>query len=389
MGSGDSQSAPTPEATSSSSPVPEGSPIGQGAADPARADSTPRVLHFLLGAAAVVVLVAGLQHAQGILAPFLFAAFLAILCTPPLHWLQERGLPAWLALLLVVVIVTGVLVFLVTVATSSIDHFVRNMQRPGGYLDRLAEYKQQLFAWLEEHHVNLPDNFAQQAVQPQRWLQLLAGMLASLGSVLSNTLLVLVILVFMLLEASTFPDKLLQIAHGQEKSLQALQKVSQDIRGYISTKTLLSLATGLLVWLWLWVLDVDYPLLWGILAFLFNFVPNIGSVLAAVPALALALIDPGPQVALYAAIGYVVINGVIGYAVEPKLLGDKLELSPLVVFLSLVFWGWVLGPVGMLLSVPLTTILKTYLYEFPETRWAAILLGGGGTQPRSAASRES
>ena len=381
MKRGDSQSASgEPHAEPQPGAAPSEPP------EPSPADATPVVWHYLVGAAAVVVLVAGLQHAQGILAPFLFATFLAILCTPPLRWLQERGVPAWLALLLVLVIVTGALVFLVTVATSSIDHFVRNMQRPGGYLDRLADYKQQLLAWLEKHHLAVPDNFAEQALRPQRWLQLLGGMLSSLGSVLSNALLVLVILVFMLLEASAFPDKVLHIAHGRTESLERLKEVSQSIRDYIATKTLLSLATGALVGVWLWLLDVDFPWLWGILAFFFNFVPNIGSVLAAVPALVLALIDPGPQAALYAAIGYAVINGVIGYAVEPKLLGDKLELSPLVVFLSLVFWGWVLGPVGMLLSVPLTTILKTYLYEFPETRWAAILLGAGGTQNPSTES---
>ncbi len=357
-------------------------------AESSRTESAHSVLHYLVGAAAVVVLVAGLQHAQGILAPFLFAAFLAILCTPPLRWLQERGLPTWLALLVVVAAVAGLLVFIVAVASSSIDHFIQNMQRPGGYLDRLEGYKQQLFSWLKAHNVNVPENFSQQAVQTQRWLQLLGSMLSSLGGVLSNTLLVLVILVFMLLEASAFPAKVLAMARGNPQSLEHLRQVGQAVRRYISLKTLLSLATGALVGLWLWLLEVDYPLLWGMLAFFFNFVPNIGSVLAAVPAVVLALIDPGPQAALYVAIGYAVINGLIGYLLEPRLMGQGLGLSPLVVFLSLVFWGWVLGPVGMLLSVPLTMILKIYLEVFPDTRWAAVLLGESVPHPNPVQSEE-
>ncbi|MFQ5519051.1 MAG: AI-2E family transporter [Mariprofundus sp.] len=134
-------------------------------------------------------------------------------------------------------------------------------------------------------------------------------------------------------------------------------------------------ATGIFISIWLAVIGVDYPLLWGLVAFLFNFVPNIGSIIAAVPAVLLALIQLGSGEALMAGVGYVIANVVMGNVVEPKFMGKGVGLSTLVVFLSLVFWGWVLGPVGMLLSVPLTMIVKLALESRADTQWLAVLLG--------------
>jgi predicted PurR-regulated permease PerM len=140
-------------------------------------------------------------------------------------------------------------------------------------------------------------------------------------------------------------------------------------------KTWTSMLTGVLVSLWLWLLGVDHAQLWGVMAFLLNYVPNIGSFIAAVPAVLLALVQLGPGSALLAALGYLVVNIIIGNVIEPRFMGKGLGLSTLVVFLSLVFWGWVLGPVGMLLSVPLTITVKLALDSKPETRWLGVLLG--------------
>ena len=131
---------------------------------------------------------------------------------------------------------------------------------------------------------------------------------------------------------------------------------------------------GLLIAAWLWLLGVDFPLLWGLLAFLLNFIPNIGSFIAAVPAVVLAFLQLNLATAAYAAAGYVALDFVIGNVIEPRLMGRGLGLSSLVVFLSLVFWGWVLGPVGMLFSVPLTMIVKIVLDSSDDLRWIAILL---------------
>ena len=150
------------------------------------------------------------------------------------------------------------------------------------------------------------------------------------------------------------------------------------MRRYLAIKSLMSLGTGAAVWLWLTILGVDYPVLWGLLAFLLNYVPNIGSIIAAVPAVLLALVQLGPAEAAWAAAGYLAVNVLFGNVLEPRFMGRGVGLSALVVFLSLVFWGWVLGPVGMFLSVPLTITAKIALAASDETRWAAVLLGTGG-----------
>ena len=150
-------------------------------------------------------------------------------------------------------------------------------------------------------------------------------------------------------------------------------------------KTATSAVTGVLVAALLFLLGVDYPVLWGLLAFLLNFVPNIGSIMAAIPPVLLAFLQPesGMATAMYTALGFVAINCFISYAIEPRFMGQGLGLSTLVVFVSLVFWGWVLGPVGMLLSAPLTMTFKIVLSDFDDTRWIAVLMGSKA--PRKAA----
>jgi predicted PurR-regulated permease PerM len=200
-------------------------------------------------------------------------------------------------------------------------------------------------------------------------------MLTGLGNVLSNAVLIILTVIFILLEAATFPSKL-QAAFGEaESSMNDFTSFTEKINRYMVIKTLLSLATGILIAIWLTVLGVDYPVLWGLLAFMFNYVPNIGSIIAAIPAVLLAFIQTGTTVALLTAAGYLVVNMVIGNFMEPRLMGLRLGLSTLIVFLSLVFWGWVLGPMGMLLSIPLTMTIKIALSNIEETAWLGTLLG--------------
>ena len=135
-----------------------------------------------------------------------------------------------------------------------------------------------------------------------------------------------------------------------EKTWSDLKTLVRSLQKYLAMKTLTSLATGLLAGLWVWLLGVDFPVFWGLIAFLFNYVPNIGSFVAAVPAVLMAIVQYGGATGLLVAAGYVVINITIGGVIEPNFMGDSVGLSPLVVFMSLVFWGWMLGGVGMLLS---------------------------------------
>ncbi len=226
---------------------------------------------------------------------------------------------------------------------------------------------------------------AKAAVAPQgdvdlKWLDpdwamgLIKTMVAEIGQWLSNATVILITVIFMLLEASRLPAKL-RAAFGQGGAMQShVDDIIENIRRYVAIKTRTSFLTGGLVTVLVFALGLDYPLLWGLLAFMFNYVPNIGSIIAAIPAVVLALVDQGLGMGVGTAIGYLAINSFISYVIEPRYMGEGLGLSTLVVFLSLVFWGWVLGTVGMLLSAPLTMMVKIILQDFDETRWIAVLL---------------
>jgi len=182
----------------------------------------------------------------------------------------------------------------------------------------------------------------------------------------------LIMVIFMLLEVSTFKKKLEII---NPASLSRMDKIVLNINKYFGTKTLTSFVTGIAIAIGLAIVGVDFPLLWGLLAFLLNFIPNVGSIIAAIPAILLALIQLGPSSAIVTSIIYIVVNGVIGNIIEPKVMGKNLGLSPLIVFVSLIFWGWVLGTVGMLLATPLTMVIKIILDSLDNTKNIGIMLG--------------
>jgi len=180
---------------------------------------------------------------------------------------------------------------------------------------------------------------------------------------------------FMLMEISQFTTK---IERSNTNGLARLIEISDKIKHYILLKASTSAATGLSIVILLQVFGIHYAVLWGLLAFVLNFIPNIGSIIAAVPAVLMAIVQYSPTTALWIMLGYLIVNLLIGSIIEPRVLGRGLGLSTLVVFLSLIFWGWLLGPIGMLLSVPLTIMIKIALQTQPDTKWIATLLDSGG-----------
>ncbi len=211
---------------------------------------------------------------------------------------------------------------------------------------------------------------------PGMLISLAASVIGNIGMMLSNTVLVLLTVVFILLEASSFPQKLKNAFQGHENPLGPYMQIISSVRSYLVIKTGISILTGVLIAVWLWLFGVPYAGLWGMVAFLLNFIPNIGSIIAAVPALIVAWLDLGVLPCAACGVGYLVVNMVIGNIIEPRMMGRGMGLSALVVFCSMMFWGWVLGPVGMLLSVPLTMGVRVALESFEDTRWIATLLGG-------------
>ncbi len=326
---------------------------------------------ILITLASLVLVLAGLQAAKAILVPFLLAAFIAIISTSPMFWLQRKGLPTWLALLMVVLVVLLLGLLMAGLIGTSVRDLSGSLP---DYEAKLRELTAVAVAWLQKRGLNVSAPFLTALLDPGAAMKLVTTLLNALGNVVTNGFLVLMTVIFMLLEASSFPVKLRAIL-GADSSLAQLDSFVSNVKHYMLIKTLVSLATGVLVTVWVAILGVDLPLLWGLLAFALNYVPNIGSVIAGLPAVLLTLVQLGPLRALLVAIGYVVINLLIGSLLEPRFLGRGLGLSTLVVFLSLLFWGWLLGPVGMLLSVPLTMTAKIALDSRDETRWLATLLG--------------
>ncbi|MCW8858598.1 MAG: AI-2E family transporter, partial [Deltaproteobacteria bacterium] len=275
------------------------------------------------------------------------------------------------ALLLVIsFVMCGGMVVLTLVGTS-VNDFTNQLPL---YQEKLRSQTLILFDWLESLGVRLSKQVLLEHFDPGIIMQSAASMLATAGGVLTNSFLILLTVIFILLEAAGMPHKLRAAFSDADSSLASFEKFTTGVRQYLAIKTLVSLATGVIVSIGLLLLGLDYALLWGMIAFLLNYVPNIGSIIAAVPAILLAVIQLGPLYSLVVAALYLITNVVMGNVVEPRLLGQKLGLSALVVFLSLVFWGWILGPVGMLLSVPLTMIVKIALEVNDSTRWLAILL---------------
>jgi AI-2 transport protein TqsA len=327
---------------------------------------------ILVTIAAFVVVVAGMSAAKVILVPFLLAAFIAIITAPPLFWLQRKGLPAWLAIVIVIIGVLLIGFLVASLVGSSVKEFSKDLPV---YEAKVREHTGVILAWLSRHGVDVSGLALTKIFDPGAAMKLVAVLLNSLGNVLANGFLILMTVIFMLLEASGLPAKLRIALSDPQNSLTRLDGFISNVKHYMAIKTLVSLGTGIFISIWLTILGVDYALLWGLLAFALNYVPNIGSIIAAAPAVLLAIIQLGLIKAILAAVGYVFVNLVVGGVIEPRFMGRGLGLSTLVVFLSLLFWGWILGPVGMLLSVPLTITAKIALDSRDETRWIAVLLG--------------
>ena len=333
-----------------------------------------RELLILIGAACFVILVAGLREAGPIILPAMVALFLSLLCLPPMRRLQQHGVPAGVSIAIVVLGASLIVIVILAVIGRSINQF--QSQIPF-YQERLNLLLAGALAWLTEHGVQIDSKKLLGSIDSSAILRLVSDTASGILAALSNFLLVILTMVFMLIEADSLSGKLRESMGNPEADLSEFTTAADRVYKYLAIKAWISLGTGALVGILCALVGIDFPLLWAMVAFLFNFVPNIGSIIAAVPAIMLALIQYGPGRAAIIAIGFVAINMAIGNALEPRLMGRRLGLSTLVVFLSMLFWGWIWGPVGMLLSVPLTVIVKIVLEHSDDFRWLAVMLGPG------------
>ena len=328
---------------------------------------------FLLTAAAIVIVIAGMRASAEILMPFLLALFIAVICAPLYQGMRRRHVPTTLAVIAILLLMVGGALILVGVVERAI----------AGLSGRLPAYQaafvastDQLWGWLEGLGLELPEATLREYFNFQVLLRYLGTIAGTLGDFLSTMFIVVIVAIFILLESSALPDKVRGLPVLSQDTWTRLQQVSADVRRYMFLKTVMSLLTGALVALFLLVVEVDFAILLGVLAFALNYIPVIGSIVAALPGILLAFVEFGLGTSVLVAAGYVVINVGVSNGIEPRYLGDGLGLSPLVVILSVLLWGWVLGPMGMLLSVPLTMSVKIALESDEGTQWMALLMSG-------------
>ena len=332
----------------------------------------PRGFRILLTLASVVILIAGMRAAQELVLPFLVSVFIALVCAPPVFWMERKGLPAVLAVIVVATALLGAGVGIGAIVGGSVNDFMARLPQ---YQQRLGDETAALRLWLNELGIDLAGSEILASLNPGTAMGLVGNLLTSVGALFANALLIALTVTFILLEASSLPRKL-HTALGRSSSFfPAVSQFIHSVNHYTALKTVISIVTGVVAALWVWIMGVDFPIIWGVLAFLLNYVPNLGSIVAAIPPVLLGFVQYGWGTAFLVAAGYAVINLVVGNMIEPRFMGQGLGLSTLVVFLSLVFWGWLFGPVGMLLSVPLTMMVKIGLENKEDTRWVAILLG--------------
>ncbi|UAA37361.1 AI-2E family transporter [Paraneptunicella aestuarii] len=325
----------------------------------------------LIVLASMVIVLAGIKTASTIVVPFLLSIFIAMACTPIIQWATRYKVPKGISILLVIFLIVIFGFMLAGLVGQSMNEFSAKMPL----------YKQQLtnqFLWAAEKlaafNIVLDKQQLLSYLDPGIAMGMATNLLSGLSGVLTNFLLILLTVIFMLFEADSIPKKIHIALDDPQMKMRQIDKVLLSVKNYLVIKTVVSLFTGLVIGLWLYFLGLDHFLLWGVLAFLFNYIPNIGSIIAAVPAVLLAIVQLSLPEAGLVALGYVVVNTVMGNVIEPKYMGRGLGLSTLVVFLSLIFWGWLLGTVGMLLSVPLTMIVKIMLESRQDTLWLAQLL---------------
>lgn len=337
-------------------------------------------LIYLVAFAAFVIGVAGMRAAADMLVPFLMAMFIAIIAAPPMQWLVARKVPKSLALFLVLLLTILTIAALTIFVGSSITNFTKALPE---YKSSLSVEMNQISQLLARYGIDAPSVLLQQYLNPAKAMDLVSTLFSGLGNVLTNSILILLTVAFILAEVSSFPHKFHAAFANGSHYKRGIDDFLQNIKKYVAIKTLMSALTGLLAFLWLAIIQVDYAFLWGLLAFLLNYVPNIGSILAAVPAVILAFLQLGGWEAGLTVLVYTLINMGIGNILEPRYMGKGLGLSTLVVFVSLIFWGWVFGAVGMLLSVPLTMVAKIALASNPSTRWLAVLLDSESAYEKS------
>lgn len=325
--------------------------------------------------ATVVLIIAGIKAASEIVVILFLSIFISSIISNLINFLQSKHIPKVISYLFA----TGILVLfsllLSYIVNISLKDFLINLPQ---YEKQLQTLVLQGISLAEGYGYTIDKQTILDALNIGSFFGITTNLIGSIGTFLSKFLLVIIGIAFILAESKSFEKKLKIIFAKKNEKLEHFNLFSSNIQKYFSVKTTTSFFTGFLVAITLIFFKIDYPILWGVIAMLFNFVPVIGSIIAAIPAILLSLVTQDLQTTAILTVLYVVINISISNIIEPKFMGKELGLSPLVIFFSLIFWGWVLGLVGMFLAVPITMTLKIAFDSNKDTKWLSILMSNVG-----------
>jgi predicted PurR-regulated permease PerM len=340
------------------------------------------VIKVLIGGAAFFLIIFGMKYTASILSPILLAVVIAISVDPLINWLERKGLSSGLALLVTLIVMFLVIVGVIVLIGYSISGMAASVPQ---YADNLQGYSDNLGTFLSGQGIDTP---SLQKIDPDALLNYVSTLFGGIFGFLSGLVLMLMVLIFMLLATPGLTTKMNTDFAANSPTITRFRSLANDLREYVSITTGINFLVGAVNTVFLLILGVDFAILWGFLAFLLGYIPSVGFWLALIPPAALAFMEFGTTKALIVVVGYVVINGGVQNFIQPKLMGAGLNLSPLVVVLSLFFWTWVLGPMGALLAVPLTMIVKDVILDsYDDTRGLADLMSAGS--PSKPAPDES
>lgn len=318
-----------------------------------------------------VIILAGLKLSSEILIILFLAIFIASIFSSLLNFLKKKNIPKFFSYIISLGILVLISALLAYVINISLKDFATNMP---DYELKLKELIEQLITFVEQSGIAVNREKILQALNFGSFFGFTTNIIGSIGTFLSKFMLVIIGVAFILAETKSLQTKLRVIFQNNSKKLEHFNLFTFNIQKYFLVKSFTSFLTGFIITIVLMFFNVDYPILWGVIAVLFNFVPVVGSIIAAVPAILLSVMNLDIHTTVYITIFYLVINISISNILEPKLMGKELGLSPLVIFFSLILWGWVLGIVGMFLAVPITMTLKIAFDSNSSTRWIGILM---------------
>jgi len=332
----------------------------------------PRALLLLIGMAAAVIAVAGMKAVAGLLAPLFLALVLTVTAHPLRRWL-DRWMPSWVASAICIVVVYLGIVLLAAAMLVSIARFADLLPT---YADKFQDQLHNATAWLDKMGVSQADiKKAESSFSLGSLGSFLTGLLGQLLGMVSSLFFILSLILFMTVDASTFPRQLERAREVKPEMVGSLEDFAHQTRRYLGVSTVFGLIVAVLDTIALALLGVPLPVTWGLLAFITNYIPNIGFVIGLIPPAILALLEGGPGMMLAVIAVYCVLNVVIQSVIQPKVVGDTVGLSTTLSFFSLVFWTWVIGPLGAILAIPLTLFAKALLVDSdPSTRWLRPLI---------------